>query len=317
MAGAQLSVPLVSVIVPSYNQGRFVRETLMSILSQDYRPLEVLVMDGGSKDDTVAVLTELAVDHPELRWWSEPDHGPADAVNKGLAKARGEFACIQSSDDLSYPGAMRAAVAVLQAHPDCALAYGDTDAIEDGQRSPPSHLPDFSWGAFFGMACCWPQGAILFSLPLAREIGGWRAQYYACDLDFWLRLAFRTRMRKVDHVMYGWRRYQGQRTRPEVHGRICADYERMIAESEDLKTAPLRLRWLAAASCHIMMVRFNPSGSLWSRRWHLLLATLMHPGHWRYALPQDSRLLVPGYRWLRPIWRTLRGRRRGSHLQPS
>ena len=131
------------------------------------------------------------------------------------------------------------------------------------------------------MARRMPQGAILFSLPLARELGGWRGQYFACDLDFWLRLAFRTRMRKVDHVMYGWRRYAGQRTSPERHTRINVDYRRMIEESEDLRRAPWRLRWLARASCHIMMVRFNPSGSPWSRRWHLLLATLMHPGHWR------------------------------------
>ena len=83
--------PLVSIIVPSYNQGRFIRRTLDSILSQDYRPLEVFVVDGASTDETVSILREYSC-HPELQWVSERDSGVVEAVNKGFAKARGEFA---------------------------------------------------------------------------------------------------------------------------------------------------------------------------------------------------------------------------------
>jgi glycosyltransferase involved in cell wall biosynthesis len=306
--------PLISVIVPSFNQGRFIRETLLSILGQDYRPLEVLVMDGASKDDTVAILTELAARHPELRWRSEPDKGPADAVNKGLAEARGEYAIIQSSDDLHYPGAISAAAAVLRSDPSCNMVYGDCDRIDEaGERSASSSYPEFSWEAFFANACCWPQGSVLFPVALARQIGGWRGEFYGCDVDFWLRMAFRARMRKVNHVMYGWRCYEGQRTRPDLHARICRDYNRMIAESEDLRRAPARLRRLARASCHIMAVKFNPTGSDWSRRRHLFQAILMFPGHLRYASPQDSRvLLVPFYMSLRGAWRRLRPARHGA-----
>ena len=64
------SRPLVSIIVPSYNQGRFIGRTLESILAQDHRPLEVLVIDGASKDETVEVLKSYA-HRPEVRWWSE------------------------------------------------------------------------------------------------------------------------------------------------------------------------------------------------------------------------------------------------------
>ena len=101
-----MAQPLVSVIVPSYNQARFIRETLDSILGQDYRPLEVIVFDGASKDETVDVLGSYG-DRPELRWWSEPDRGVVDAVNKGLAKANGEILAIQSSDDCFTPARSR------------------------------------------------------------------------------------------------------------------------------------------------------------------------------------------------------------------
>src|ERR1051325_691202 len=92
--------PLLSIIVPSYNQGRFIRRTLDSILSQGYRPIEVIVVDGASKDETVEVLE--SIDAAELRWISEKDRGPADAVNKGLAMAQGELIGIQSADDVYY-----------------------------------------------------------------------------------------------------------------------------------------------------------------------------------------------------------------------
>src|ERR1043166_2278014 len=90
--------PLFSVIVPSYNQGRYLRQTLESILGQSYRPLEVIVVDGASKDETVEVLKSFA-HAPELRWISEKDRGPADAVNKGFAMASGELIGIQRSEE--------------------------------------------------------------------------------------------------------------------------------------------------------------------------------------------------------------------------
>ena len=91
--------PLVSIIVPSFNQGRFIKETIDSILGQDYRPIEVLVLDGASTDETVEVLSRYE-SVPELIWRSEPDNGVVDAVNKGLKRASGEIIGIQSSDDL-------------------------------------------------------------------------------------------------------------------------------------------------------------------------------------------------------------------------
>src|SRR5437773_2348908 len=119
-----MSRPLVSVIVPSFNQGKYIRETIDSILAQDYRPLEVLVIDGASTDETLDVLRSYA-DRPELRWWSERDAGVVDAVNKGLARASGEIVAIQSSDDLYVPGAVAAAVEALA--DGAVLAYGDCE----------------------------------------------------------------------------------------------------------------------------------------------------------------------------------------------
>src|SRR5438046_444877 len=96
---------LLSVVVPSFNHNRFIGRTLDSILNQSYRPLEIIVCDGASTDGTVETLRRYAALHPEISWLSEPDSGPADAVNKGLARIKGEIAAIQNSDDIYYPGA--------------------------------------------------------------------------------------------------------------------------------------------------------------------------------------------------------------------
>src|SRR5262245_47637775 len=106
--------PLVSIVVPSFNQGRFIRTTIDSVLQQAYRPLEIIVVDGGSTDETIDVLKAYG-NLPELQWTSEPDHGVADAVNKGFQRARGDVIGIQSSDDWYTPGAVAAAVEALQA----------------------------------------------------------------------------------------------------------------------------------------------------------------------------------------------------------
>src|SRR5258706_8904478 len=164
--------PLVSIIVPSFNQGRFLRETLESIFAQDYRPLEVLVFDGGSKDETLDVLRSFD-GFPELKWRSEPDAGVSDAVNKGLRSASGEIAAIQSSDDVYLPGALSAVVRFFQDHESAALVYGDVEYIDEKSRvTGRTTLPGFNLDHFLGKFLYIPQPAAFFRLAPPRQAGG-------------------------------------------------------------------------------------------------------------------------------------------------
>src|SRR5215211_7820563 len=118
-----MELPLISIVTPSYNQARFVEETLRSVASQDYPRVEHIVVDGGSTDGSVEIIRWY---EGTLRSWvSEPDRGQSHAINKGLAQAQGDVLTWLNSDDTLLPGALAAVGNFFAQHPDIDLVYGD------------------------------------------------------------------------------------------------------------------------------------------------------------------------------------------------
>jgi glycosyltransferase involved in cell wall biosynthesis len=181
--------PLVSILTPSYNQGLFLEQTILSVLSQDYPHLEYLIVDGGSTDGSLEIINRYS---SQLFWWvSEPDQGQTDALNKGFAHARGEIFAWLNSDDTYLPGAISEAVSRLQDHPEAVLVYADANLVDEQEhiigRFPSRqtnlnmllrgsvHIPQQT--AFF-RASAWKQVA-----PLDPSF------HFAMDYDLWVRLA--------------------------------------------------------------------------------------------------------------------------------
>ena len=303
--------PLVSVIVPSFNQGRFIGETIASTLSQDYRPIEILVMDGGSTDETLGVLEGFS-NVPELEVRSEPDQGVVDAVNKGLRLAQGDILAIQSSDDLYVQGAIRAAVEVLLANPSAGMTFGDVELIDERSRvTGRDVLPFFSLAEYLGRLTYIPQPSAFFRAGAARDVGGWRSEVsYVADADYWIRIALRYPVVKTNRIMARYRYHPGQRDRHS--DRILRDWERMIATLPRDSPMSRELARFASMGVHLARYRYTPEANWSARTQHLYAAALSNPGAIAHpAFPK--RDLLPGRT---PIWAALSRVKRALGLRP-
>lgn len=175
----------ISIVTPSYNQGRFIERTLQSVLSQDIGGLEYLVMDAGSTDETLSVLERYA---DRLTWGSEPDRGPSDAINKGFHRASGPILGWLNSDDIYYPGTLKAVLAFFERHPDVDVVYGDTHHIDE-HDSILEVYPTEEWNwERLKETCFISQPAAFFRRRVFEEFGPLAVGIRGMDYDFWLRL---------------------------------------------------------------------------------------------------------------------------------
>ena len=277
--------PLVSIVVPSFNQGRFIRETLDSILSQDYRPIEVLVMDGGSTDETVDVLKSYGA--PELQWVSERDRGVVDAVNKGLARAKGAIIGIQSSDDTYLPGAISRAVAEFS-DGSLGLVYGDVEFIDTESRTTGrSTLPPFDFLEHVAKSSFIPQPSAFFTAAAMRASGGWRQEVsYAADADFFLRIAERFPVRKIDALLARYRYHETQRDKESE--RVQRDW--LATASRWLSSPDKRIREAARVGIFSLRLRYLPQERWLRRTWTT----------WRLVATRPRLLLLREFRHSNP-----------------
>jgi glycosyltransferase involved in cell wall biosynthesis len=179
--------PLVSVVTPSFNQGRFLRRTVESVLGQGYPHVEYVVIDGGSTDDSVAVLRSYG---DRLAWVSEPDRGQAHALNKGFARCRGAIRAYLNSDDVLAPGALDKVVGHFLAHPDWDLLYGRANYVDAGGRVTGAYpTAPYTFRRLLEDNClCQP--AVFWHARLAERVGPFDEALHCCmDYDYWLRAA--------------------------------------------------------------------------------------------------------------------------------
>ena len=181
--------PLVSIVTPTYNQARFLEDTIQSVLTQDYPNLEYLISDGGSTDNSVTIIQKYA---PHLAWWvSEPDNGQTEAINKGFAHTKGAILAWLNSDDTYNPGAVAEAVQYLQEHPQVGMVYGDANFIdEQGRVIGKYNARQTNYTRLMRGAVYIPQQAAFFRADLWRKVGPLDPSFYfAMDYDLWVRLA--------------------------------------------------------------------------------------------------------------------------------
>ncbi len=190
-------IPRVSVITPSYNQGDYLEFTIQSVLAQDYPEVEYIVVDGGSTDNSQAVIQRYA---DRLAWWvSEPDSGQAEAINKGVDHATGEIIAWLNSDDLYLPGAISRAVVALETWPEAGFVFGDAVSI-NAQGRPLNPLIFGNWQiedlVRFRILC---QPTVFMRRSVFEQAGALDPSYHLLlDHHLWVRMAVLAPIRYIN-----------------------------------------------------------------------------------------------------------------------
>lgn len=221
--------PPISVVTPSYNQGRFIERTIRSVLDQGVPGLEYFVADGGSTDETVEVLRRF---EDRLRFVSQRDGGQAAAVNAAIAATSGEVVGWLNSDDVYLPGALAAVLAYFDAHPEADVVYGDAQHIDaDDGFIEPYYTEDWDF-ARLADVCFLCQPAVFFRRRVVERFGPLDpALRYCMDYEFWLRVGAEVPFVRIPGVLAGSRLYETNKTlgdRVPVHVEIARMTKRRL-----------------------------------------------------------------------------------------
>jgi glycosyltransferase involved in cell wall biosynthesis len=202
---------LVSIVTPSYNQAEYLEQTIRSVLDRavpftagttvlQNPELEYLLVDGGSTDGSLDIIQRYT---DRLAWWcSERDSGQAEAINKGLLRARGDIVAWLNSDDLYLPGAIANAVAVLEANPDLGMVFGDALTIDPAGRTIKRLIFD-DWNLddliSFRIIC---QPAVFMRREVLEKAGFLEPSYhFMLDHHLWIRMA---RLAPIKYIPQLW-----------------------------------------------------------------------------------------------------------------
>jgi glycosyltransferase involved in cell wall biosynthesis len=189
--------PLVSVIMPAYNSAEHIGEALDSVLAQDWHPLEVVVVDDGSTDDTAAIVRR----YPDVVYVRQDNKGPSAARNAAVERSSGEFVANFDSDDLLPPTRVSDQVRYLIAHPEVGVVFGR----QEWMNAPEWMARDSVYGDVDGI----PLSSVMFRRDVFFELGGYDTSFvHGEDMDLLVRMRERGIEYHVIPEIVLYRRYE-------------------------------------------------------------------------------------------------------------
>jgi glycosyltransferase involved in cell wall biosynthesis len=204
---------LVSIITPSYNQGKYIEATIKSVLMQTYNDVEYIIIDGGSNDNTLEILKSY---EKKLYWVSEPDRGQTHAINKGIKMSKGEIIGWLNSDDLYLPNAIEIVVNYFRIYHEVGLIYGKCQNIDTNGvfMKEYKHYEGFNLNRLLNVnSGMLPQQSAFFRKQLVDKIGFLDEELnYGMDYDYWIRIAKFSKVLNINETLGQFRTHSDSKT---------------------------------------------------------------------------------------------------------
>lgn len=258
-------LPKLSVVIPSYNQGHFIERTIKSIVDQGYPNLELILMDGGSTDETMSIVERYRNHFAHIQ--SAKDGGQSAAIADGFARATGDYISWLNSDDTYSPGALLSVGRSLAARPNVEFIYGNMNLIDaDDNVIAHKRSVDFVLGVMKYAFLTVPQMSAFWRRSLYQRVGGVDPSLRFCmDYDLFVRMAQQSAPVRIGVDIGNFRLHGESKTRTlesvrqaedrMIHSRYCA-----IKPDHPIAFRATRLFWTG-----VLIGLFLLNGSLWSR----------------------------------------------------
>ena len=233
---------MISVITPVYNGERFIESCIKVVIDQDCPDIEHIIVDGGSTDQTVEIIKQYAYNNPHIWWISEKDQGQSDAMNKGIAMAKGEIISFLNVDDFYEPNALNRVSEIFKELPEPSLLVGNCNIWGDDNKiqylNRPKNLKITDLLSFISPFPLNPS-AYFYHKSLHQKIGLYKVdEHYMMDIDFILKaIQQAATVQYVDEFWGNHRQIEGTKTMTIVkNGQHSVYYNRLL--EEHWKTLP-------------------------------------------------------------------------------
>jgi glycosyltransferase involved in cell wall biosynthesis len=273
--------PKVSIITPSYNQGKFIEQTILSVINQSYRNIEFIVIDACSTDETVEILKKYINHFSILK--IEKDNGQADAINKGIKLATGDLITWINSDDILYKDSVEKVVSLFSKNPSIDFIYGDVDVVDfcsaklkllkGKQVQTPS--------VFYHLDLPIPQQGSIWKKEVNTEIGFLNEKWhYVLDREYFLRICLKCKVLYYPYTLGAFRQHFDSKSssfKDRWINELPIMYKDLVSNSLwKSKNIFLKFIIISSAEIHCSYIAFNQKRILTGLK-HLIKAISIFP----------------------------------------